>query len=163
MKKIKNISIDRKKGSNNINNDIQLEDIQKRFYKLLLKTTCRKDHLMLCFDKWFDYTYNKKDYIPFLRQHRKISESTKRKSSKKTKDKRRYIDIRMCIRNFMCGCVGGFIVCLTNAVFSFVANIYLNMMAVVLFSLFFYLLVLILIKNELVLFYLTKIIRRNGK
>ena len=83
--------------------------------------------------------------------------------AKKTKDKRRYIDIRMCIRNFMCGCVGGFIVCLTNAVFSFVANIYLNMMAVVLFSLFFYLLVLILIKNELVLFYLTKIIRRNGK
>ena len=88
MKKIKNSGTIRKKGSNNINNGIQLEDIQKRFYKLLLKTTCRKDPFMLCFDKWFDYTYNKKDYIPFLRQHRKISESTKRKSSKKTKDKK---------------------------------------------------------------------------
>ena len=54
----------------------------------MIKKTCRKDPFMLCFDKWFDYTYNKKDYIPFLRQHRKISESTKRKSSKKTKDKK---------------------------------------------------------------------------
>ena len=89
MKKIKNISIDRKKGSNNINNGIQLEDIQKRFYKLLLKTTCRKDHLMLCFDKWFDITYNQKDYIPFLRKFKQPqTEATKRKSSKKSKDKK---------------------------------------------------------------------------
>ena len=49
---------------------IKHNDFQKKLYKLFLKTVCRKNPVMLCFDKWFDQTYkNTKKYLPFTKNN----------------------------------------------------------------------------------------------
>ena len=48
-----------------------MENAQKTLLRLIKKAHCRRDNLMRCFDKWFDLTYNNKNYLPFSRVERK--------------------------------------------------------------------------------------------
>ena len=73
-KKRKDIfKIDNKRESfSNLNLKIKAEHFDKTLLKVLNKAHCRKNNLMKCFDKWFDVTYNDKNYIPFLREEKII-------------------------------------------------------------------------------------------
>ena len=66
-----NFKIDNKRESfSNLNLKIKAEHFDKTLLKILNKAHCRKNNLMRCFDKWFDDTYNNKNYIPFLREEK---------------------------------------------------------------------------------------------
>ena len=68
-----NFKIDNKRESfSNLNLKIKAEHFDKTLLKILNKAYCRKNNLMKCFDKWFDVTYNNKNYIPFLREEKII-------------------------------------------------------------------------------------------
>ena len=68
-----NFKIDNKRESfSNLNLKIKAEHFDKTLLKILNKAYCRKNNLMKCFDKWFDITYNNKNYIPFLREEKII-------------------------------------------------------------------------------------------
>ena len=68
-----NFKIDNKRESfSNLNIKIKAEHFDKILLKILNKAYCRKNNLMRCFDKWFDITYNNKNYVPFLREEKII-------------------------------------------------------------------------------------------
>ena len=80
MKKNEKKKEDRQSFSS-INYSLKLEKIQKKLLKLFLKTTCRQDSLMNNFDRWFNKTFNSKNYIPFIKKN--LSNSTDLKVKKK--------------------------------------------------------------------------------
>ncbi len=68
-----NFKIDNKRESfSNLNLKIKAEHFDKALLRVLNKAHCRKNNLMRCFDKWFEFTYNNKNYIPFLREEKII-------------------------------------------------------------------------------------------
>ena len=73
-KRIKdNFKIDNKRESfSTLNIKIKMEQLDKTLLKIIKKAYCRKNTLMNCFDKWFDITYNNKDYVPFLHQNKSL-------------------------------------------------------------------------------------------
>jgi hypothetical protein len=83
--------IDNKRESfSNLNLKIKSEYFDKTLLKIINKAHCRKNNLMKCFDKWFDITYNNKNYIPFLREEKiipivnKINDSISKDSNGKS-------------------------------------------------------------------------------
>ena len=67
-----------------INYSLRFEKFQKKFMKLLLKTTCRQNPLMHNFDKWFNKTFNSKTYTPFIRKKSSNLNGSKAKIKTKT-------------------------------------------------------------------------------
>ena len=86
FKKIQEKKKDDRESFSSINYSLKLEKFKKKLFKLILKTTCRKNPLMHYFDEWFNKTYCSDDYIPFLRKISSISNNNididKRKASK---------------------------------------------------------------------------------
>ena len=68
FKKIQEKKKDDRESFSSINYSLKLEKFKKKLFKLILKTTCRKNPLMHYFDEWFNKTYCSDDYIPFLRK-----------------------------------------------------------------------------------------------
>ena len=69
-----NFKIDSKRESfSTLNLKIKMEHLDKTLLKIIKKAYCRKNTLMNCFDKWFDITYNNKNYIPFLHENKSLS------------------------------------------------------------------------------------------
>ena len=92
FKKIQEKKKDDRESFSSINYSLKLEKFKKKLFKLILKTTCRKNPLMHYFDEWFNKTYCSDDYIPFLRKVSSTSNNNidigKRKASKAKKLKR---------------------------------------------------------------------------
>jgi hypothetical protein len=98
IKKIKDKKEDRQSFST-INYSLKLEKMQKKLIRLLLKTTCRQNPLMVSFDHWFNKTFNSKNYMPFTKTSsfssdgqgsikRKVSKTKKIKKITKSNDKK---------------------------------------------------------------------------
>ena len=86
--------IEGRQSFSTINHSLRFEKFQKKLYKLILKSTCRKEPLMYSFDIWFNKTFSSENYFPFLRKdhsstikvNRKVSKAKKSKKNKKSED-----------------------------------------------------------------------------
>ena len=68
-----NFKIDsRRESFSTLNFKIKMEHLEKTLIKIIKKAECRKNTLMNCFDKWFDITYNNKNYVPFLHENKSL-------------------------------------------------------------------------------------------
>ena len=93
FKKIQEKKKDDRESFSSINYSLKLEKFKKKLFKLILKTTCRKNPLMHYFDEWFNKTYCCDDYIPFLRKvsstNNNLDGDNKKKVSKTKKLKKK--------------------------------------------------------------------------
>ena len=102
---------DDRESFSSINYSLKLEKFKKKLFKLILKTTCRKNPLMHYFDEWFNKTYCSDDYVPFLRKisstsssnldaiKRKVSKSKKLKKNKKPIDDSKNKKVNISVDN----------------------------------------------------------------
>ena len=80
-------NIGERQSFSSINSSLRFEKFKKKFMKLLLKTTCRQNPLMYNFDKWFNKTFNSKNYTPFLRKkYSNLNDSKIKTKASKTKN-----------------------------------------------------------------------------